>query len=502
MNRQIRLVGLGIMVLFVVLFAQLNYLQVFHAPALDANPINSRRIIKEYDTPRGNIISADGALLAYSKAVKGNFKYQRVYPLGALFGQITGYFSFTYGSDGAERTYDSFLTGAKAQFRLPTSLKALTGELANQQRADNVTLTVSARLQAVAAQALGNRVGAVVAIDPRNGAVLAMYSSPTFDPNLLSGSDQAQVRNNYQALVHAPGNPLSSGAYRNRFPPGSTFKMVTAAAVYDHDPALATKDYPVSSGLALPGTSNQVLGNFGGETCGGMLLADFTVSCNSAFANIGLDLGAVSLSSEAQAFGFDKTPPLDLPAVAQAYFPPAPSFADDPAGLAKSAIGQENVSATPLEMALVAGAVANGGKAMAPHILADVTDSRNQVTTTFKPRRWLSATSPATAAAMSTLMQSVVYAPDGTGVAAQIPGIRVAAKTGTAQTGVGTIDAWFASYAPVANPRIAVAVLVEDQPAGNQYQGGTIAAPIAKSVMQAALAPAPASPTGPAPPRL
>ena len=487
MNRQIRLVGIGIIVLFVGLFVQLNYLQVFHASALDNNPRNSRRIIKEYDSPRGKIVSADGTLLAYSQPTSGNFKYERVYPEGSLFGQITGFFSFTYGSDGAEKTYDSILTGAHAQFKLPTSLKQLENELVNSNKADNITLTLSTKLQMVAAKALGNRVGSVVALDPKTGAILAMYSSPSFDPNLLSSPNQAQVTKNYQSLVHAPGNPLSAGAYRNRFPPGSTFKMITASAVYDHKPSLATKNYPVQTGLPLPQTNGQVLHNYAGESCGGMLLADFTVSCDSAFGAIGLDLGAQSLVAEAQAFGFDKTPPLDLPAVAQSYFPPASSFSQDLPGLAKSAIGQENVAATPLEMALVAGGLANGGKIMVPHILARVTNSLNQIVSTYQPKTWLDATSAQTAAQMSTLMQSVVYSKNGTGVAVQIPGIRVAGKTGTAQTGHGTIDAWFASFAPVSNPAIAVAVLVENQPTGNQYQGGTIAAPIAKAMISADL---------------
>jgi len=486
-NRQIRLVGVGIIVLFIGLFAQLNYLQVFHAAALDAKPQNSRRIIKEYDTPRGNIVSSDGTLLAYSQPVKSNFKYQRVYPQGSLFGQITGFFSFTYGSEGAEKTYDSLLTGAKAQFQLPSSLKALENELVNSDKAENITLTLSARLQAVAAKALGSHVGSVIALDPQTGAVLAMYSNPTFDPNLLSTSNQAQVERNYQMLVKAPGNPLSAGAYRNRFPPGSTFKMVTAAAVYDHDPALATKAYPVTSGLVLPDTNGQRLNNFAGESCGGALLMDFTVSCNSAFGAIGLDLGGPALAAEAQSFGFDKTPPLDLPGVAPSAFPTAASFAKDRPGLAKSAIGQENVAATPLEMAVVAAAMADHGRIMVPHILKNVTNSQNQAVETYQPKTWLQATSPATAGQMSTLMQSVVYSADGTGAAGQVPGIKVAGKTGTAQTGLGTIDAWFASYAPVTKPQIAVAVLVENQPSGDQYQGGTIAAPIARAIMEADL---------------
>jgi peptidoglycan glycosyltransferase len=487
MNHQIRIVGLGIIVLFVALFAQLNYLQVFHASALDNNPLNTRKVIKEYDKPRGDILSSDGTLLAYSRPVKSAFKYQRVYPQGSLFGQITGFFSYTYGSTEVEKVYDSFLAGSKASFTLPSSLKQLEKELTNSNQADNVTLTLSAHLQRVAKAALGNRVGAVVAVDPRTGAILAMYANPSFDPNLLSGLNQQKVQANFQSLVHAAGNPMSSAAYSNIFPPGSTFKMVTASAVFDHDPGLVTKNYPVSSGLPLPGTNGQVLHNFAGESCGGQLLHNFTVSCDSAFGNVGLDLGAQALASEAQSFGFDHVPPLDLTNVARSNFPPASSFHNDLAGLAKSAIGQENVAASPLQMALVASAIADGGTIMTPHVLERVTDSQNQVVSTYQPKKWLQATSAATAAQMTKLMESVVYSSDGTGVAAQIPGVKVAGKTGTAQTGGNTIDAWFASFAPVGNPRVAVAVLVENQPSGDQYQGGTIAAPVAKAIMQAAL---------------
>ncbi|HLI24671.1 MAG TPA: penicillin-binding protein 2, partial [Acidimicrobiales bacterium] len=355
-------------------------------------------------------------------------------------------------------------------------------------RAQNVTLTLSARLQTVAKDALGNRVGSVVALNPRTGAILAMYSNPSYDPNLLSALNQQQVQASFQNLVHAPGNPMSSGAYSNIFPPGSTFKIITASAVYDHKPSLVTKNYPVSSGLPLPGTNGQVLHNFAGETCGGQLLQDFTVSCDSAFGNIGLDLGAQALAAEANSFGFDHVPPLDLTDVARSNFPPAASFANDAAGLAKSAIGQENVAASPLQMALAASAIANGGVIMVPHVLEHVTNSQNQVVSTYQPKQWLQATSSSTAAQMTKLMESVVYSSDGTGTAAQIPGVKVAGKTGTAQTGLGTIDAWFASFAPVGNPKVAVAVLVENQPAGDQYQGGTIAAPIAKAVMEAVLA--------------
>jgi peptidoglycan glycosyltransferase len=486
-NRQIRLIGIAIMVLFVALFVQLNWLQIVHAPALEANPLNSRAVVKEYTTKRGDIVTADGTTLATSVPTNDQFKYLRQYPTGSLFEQVTGFFSFTYGSDGAERTYDKVLTGSSSPFQLPTSLSQLRNLLANHDHSQSITLTVLDKLQKVAQAQLAGRVGSVVALDPRTGAFLAMYSNPTFDPNLLSGHDLTKVQADYKALATSAGGVLSPAGYRQRFFPGSTFKIIDSAAVFDHQPALASKVYPTLSALPLPQTTN-LLHNFAGETCGGQLLELFTVSCNTGFAQVGLDLGAISLSDEAHSFGFDQTPPIDLPYAAQSNFPPAASFAQDLPGLAFSAIGQQNVEATPLEMAMAAAAVADGGTIMTPHVLGHIANAQNQVVSTYQAKPWLQATSPATAAQVTQLMLSAVNSPGGTGAGARIPGVAVAAKTGTAQTGTGQIDAWFAAFAPAAAPTIAVAVLLPNQPSANEYQGGTLAAPIAKAMIQAYLA--------------
>jgi peptidoglycan glycosyltransferase len=485
-NRQIRLIGLGIMVLFVALFVQLNWLQVVHAPALNANPLNNRAVVKEYTAKRGDIVSADGITLATSVPTNDQFKYLRQYPTGALFAAVTGYFSFTYGSDGAERTYDKVLTGSRSPFRLPTSLSQLRRLLANRDQSQSITLTVSDRLQKVAQSSLAGRVGSVVALDPRTGSILAMYSNPSFDPNLLSGHDLTQVQANYHQLTTQPGAVLAPGAYRQRYFPGSSFKIITAAAVYDHAPALVDKPYPILAALPLPQTTNR-LHNFGGELCGGPLLTLFTVSCDTGFGQIGLDLGAGALAAEAQSFGFNQVPPIDLPFPAISTFPPPASFANDLPGLAFSAIGQQNVEASPLQMALVGGAIADGGTMMSPHILGHVTNAQNQIVSTYQPKPWLQATSAATAAQVTQLMLSVVNSPDGTGTAARIPGVQVAAKTGTAQTGTGLIDAWFVAFAPAANPTIAVAVVLPNEPSANEFQGGTLAAPIARAVIEADL---------------
>ncbi|HET9076401.1 MAG TPA: penicillin-binding transpeptidase domain-containing protein, partial [Acidimicrobiales bacterium] len=244
MNRQIRLLGLGLMVLFVALFAQLNYVQIVHAKALETNPLNGAAVVKEYTAARGDIISADGVTLATSVPSHDSFKYLREYPTGSLFEQVTGFYSFNYGSDGAERSYDKILTGQKSPFRLPTSVSGLKSLLTNNNRSQSITLTLRDRLQQVARTELAGRDGSVVALDPRTGAVLAMYSNPTFDPNLLAGHDLTKVQANFKTIESTPGAVLLSPAYRQTWFPGSSFKIVTSAAAYDHDPALTTKVYP------------------------------------------------------------------------------------------------------------------------------------------------------------------------------------------------------------------------------------------------------------------
>ncbi len=489
MNRQIRLVGLGIMVLFVVLFVQLNYLQVVHAPALQASPLNGERVVEEYNKPRGAIVSADGVTLAQSvRAPAGSeFTYERRYPTGSLFGQVTGYYSFIYGSDGVEKTYDSVLTGADDKRAFPTDLSGIRQLLSRSNSAQDVILTVSDKLQQLARTELAGRDGSVVALDPSTGAILSMYSNPTYDPSVLSQLSTTRETSSWKRLLAAPGNPLSPPAYRNSWPPGSTFKVITSSAVYDHDPALATRIYPTATAIRLPETTN-LLHNFGDEACGGALPELLTVSCDTGFGQVGLDLGAEKLTAEADSFGFDRTPPLDLPDPARSFFPKASSFPANLPTLAYSAIGQEDVSSTPLEMAEVAGAIADHGTMMTPHVLARVTDAQGTVVSTYKPTPWRQATSAATAGTVTKLMESVVDSPDGTGVEARIPGVEVAAKTGTAQTGTGRTDDWFIAFAPAADPTIAVAVVLPDQGAADEFQGGTLAAPIAKAMIEAYLA--------------
>ncbi|MHB8506305.1 MAG: penicillin-binding transpeptidase domain-containing protein, partial [Acidimicrobiales bacterium] len=225
MNRQIRLLGLGIMALFVALFVNLNYLQLVHAKALDNNPLNAARVVNEYNQPRGAIISADGVTLADSVlAPKGSaFKYERMYPTGPLFGDITGYYSFIYGSSGVESTYNDILTGANDKSGFPTNLTSLRQLLTERSAAQNVTLTISDKLQRLARSELAGRTGSVVALDPSTGAVLAMYSNPSYNPQALSQLSTTKEQVWWKRLLHNPANPLLAGSFRNRWPPGSSF---------------------------------------------------------------------------------------------------------------------------------------------------------------------------------------------------------------------------------------------------------------------------------------
>ena len=483
MNTQIRRLGIVLIVLFSALFIQVNRLQIIDANDLNNHPANSRAVVRDFSRPRGVIQTSDGAVVAQSVPSNDAFKLQRQYPLGPLFAHVTGYFSFTYGSEGVERVYNDALTGrvSKTNFD-PRDL------LVERDKTGNVTLTVSRRLQEVATEQLGNRKGSVVALDPRSGAILAFADYPTYDPNTLASHNQDSVRQAWTQLNADTNRPLLPRTYRERYPPGSSFKVVTTAAGLATGTATPAQPvYPTLRELPLPNAGGQTLANFGGGTCGGPLPEALRVSCNTAFAQLGLDLGAQKLSAAADAFGFNKAPPIDLPAAASSNFPPASAFARDQPGLAKSAIGQQDVSATPMQMALVAAGIANNGVVMTPHVMGEVRDAEGEVIQRFEPKPWVTATTPDVARATRDMMVGVVER--GSGTRAQIPGVQVAGKTGTAQTGLDKSHVWFISFAPADNPRVAVAVMLEDQPSATEATGGALAAPIAQAVMRAALAP-------------
>ena len=436
MNRQIRLVGIGIMVLFVALFVQLNWLQIVHARALEANPLNSRAVVKEYTAKRGDIVSADGVTLATSVPTNDQFKYLRQYPTGALFEQITGYFSFTYGSDGVERTYDKVLTGAAARSSCrPASASCATCS-PTTTRASRSPSPSSTSCRRSPRPSWPGGWARWWPSTRRTGAILAMYSNPSFDPNLLSGHDQTQVQANYKALTATPGEcwprrlpaALVPRAPRSRSSPRR--RSTTTSRPW---PPRCTRPWRPCRCRRPPTCCTTSAARCAAASCRSCSRCRAT----PASARSGWTWGPRPCTLKPTSFGFNQTPPIDLPFPAQSTFPAAASFAQDQPGLAFSAIGQQDVQATPLEMAMVAGAIADGGTIMTPHVLGHVTNSQNQVVSTYQPKPWLQATSPATAAQLTQLMLSVVNSPERHRGGGPDPGVEVAGKTGTAQTGTG-----------------------------------------------------------------
>jgi len=478
MDVQIRRLGIALLVLFGLLFAQLNNLQFRQAGRLSNDPRNTRAIVVDFSRERGRILAADGTVLADSVPTDDELKRLRRYPEGPLYSPVLGFFSFNFGSDGAERSFGAELAGRKV------TVNSLDDLLSATPRTNDVTLTIQPAVQKAAAAALGNRRGAVVALDPRTGAVLAMVSFPTFDPNPLAGHDLKAVQRAWNGYQADPGKPMLPRPYRERYSPGSTFKVVTASAAIGTRPDLAAKDYPARKTLDLRGTSRD-LPNFGGSTCGGPLPELLRASCNTGFGELGIDLGGPALRDEAVSFGWNERPPLDLPAPATSSFPPLTELRSQ-AQLATSAIGQLDVSASPLQMALVSAAVANAGTVMAPHVLSRVTDTDGQVVRTAESKAWKQPMTPDDAARLKDMMVGVVQR--GTATRAALPGMQVAAKTGTAQTTGDAAHAWITAFAPAEAPRVAVSVIVESQPGVSEATGGSVAAPIAQAVMRAALA--------------
>jgi peptidoglycan glycosyltransferase len=485
MDRQIRRLGVAFLVLFLLLFAQVNYLQVFAQKRLAHNPANQRTILQQYDVQRGEILARDGrTVLARSRKTKGLFKYLRQYPQGSLYGQITGFSSLVYGNTALESAYDSFLSGDAPEL-LPQNL--VDEILGRPKRGATVITTIDPHLQKVAAQALGSSQGGVVAMDPQTGEVLALVSNPSFDPTPLAAHDSKTIRAAMKRLLKDPSHPLLSRAFREVYPPGSTFKLVTASAALENGMSPDSK-FPNPSELDLPQTTN-TLKNFAGEHCLGgapelTLAQALTVSCNVVFGEIGLKLGADKLVTQAQRFGFDQQVPFDI-AFAEGGIPQVADFDQNLPGVAYSAIGQESVTANPLQMALVASAIANGGVEMRPSLVREIRDTSGRVVKSFQPQEYGQPISSKTASELTAMMVSVVQS--GTGTSAQIPGVQVAGKTGTAQ-GDPRNPLWFVCFAPAQNPRIVVAVLVfEPGQSSSDTTGGHIAAPIAKAVLQAAM---------------
>jgi peptidoglycan glycosyltransferase len=468
-----RLFGL-VLVLFAVLVAFTSRWTVFEADALRDNPKNRRELLESQRIHRGLIRAADGSLLARS-VERSDGTFTRRYPVGGLFSHAIGYSYTTLGNSGLERLRNDELTGERNE--LSSILDELRGK---RQRGDTVLTTLDPEAQRVALQALGGRKGSVVALDPRTGAVKVMASVPGFDPTDLR-STQA-----FSALNRDRDAPLFNRATQSGYPPGSTFKVVTAIAALDSGRFTPSSSLSGKNGIEISGVP---LNNDGGESFGIIdLTTALTHSVNVVWAQVAEQLGKKTMRRYMDRLGFDKQPSIDLPSdqlrPSGEYrngrlIPPTSRFVD----VGRMGIGQDKLNVTPLQMAMVAAAVANAGKLMRPHLTDRIVDVDGRTVDELEPERQSTVMSASAARQLGQMMSRVVQ--EGTGTAAALSGIPVAGKTGTAEVDrpCGPNQLWFIAFAPVERPRVAIAATVE---CGTGF-GGTVAAPIAKQVMEALL---------------
>lgn len=483
MNAPIRRLAAVVLVMFGSLLLSTTYIQFVQSSSLRDQPSNRRTLLENYARERGPILLG-GTPIAQSVPTDDDLRYLRRYQPGELYAHLTGYYSFVYGAGaGIERTEDALLSGSSDQLFYRRMVDLVTGR---KPQGASVELTVDPAAQKAAAEGLGDQRGAVVALDPRTGAILAMVSSPTYDPNELAGHDVTKVQKAYKDLNADEDDPLVNRAISgDLYPPGSTFKIVTSAA------ALSSGKYDENSQvyggarLDLPQTSTDLPNDFPGS-CGPNNRVDLThaleISCNTAFGSLGLTLGGDALREQAAKFGFGDRLNVPMPVT-----PSTVPTGMNPPQTAQAAIGQFDVRVTPLQMAMVSAGIANKGVVMSPYAVKTVRSPDLDVLEQARPQELSEAVSEDVAAQLTRMMEKVVTS--GTGTRAQIPGISVAGKTGTAQQGKGEPPhAWFTAFAPADDPKVAVAVVVEDGgKAGSEAFGGRVAAPIAKSVMEAVL---------------
>ncbi|MCG5433068.1 D,D-transpeptidase PbpA [Mycobacterium sp. MYCO198283] len=488
MNTSLRRVSLAVMALIVLLLANATLTQVITADGLRSDPRNQRVLLDEYSRQRGQI-SAGAELMAYSDATDGRFRFLRIYPEPQVYAPVTGFYSLRYSSSGLERAEDTVLNGSDERLFGQRLADFFTGR---DPRGGNVATTISPPVQEAAWTALstgcsgGPCKGAVVALEPDTGKILALVSAPSYDPNLLASHDTEDQAQAWERLRDDPDNPLLNRAVSETYPPGSTFKVITTAAALQSGVDERTQLTSQPS-IQLP-DSTATLANFGNNPCGGgptvSLREAFARSCNTAFVQLGLQTGSDALRQTAEAFGLDTSPaPIPLQ-VAESTVGPIP----DAAALGISSIGQKDVALTPLQNAMVAAAVANDGVVMAPYLVESVRGPDLSILSTTAPKQLRRAVSPDVASKLTELM---IGAEQGTQQRGAISGVQIASKTGTAEHGTDPRNtpphAWYIAFAPAQAPKVAIAVLVENGGDRLNATGGAVAAPIGRAVIAAAL---------------
>ncbi|MET8567945.1 penicillin-binding protein 2 [Streptomyces sp. NPDC004783] len=486
MNKPLRRIAIFCGLLVLTLLIRDNWLQYVKADELKTDEDNRRVAIERYASPRGDII-VDGKAITGHATTDGDFKYKRTYKDGAMWAPVTGYVSQAYGATQLENINDGILTGNDDRLFFRNTLDMLTGK---KREGGNVVTTLNSAAQKAAYQGLKKQggKGAVAAIEPSTGKILALASFPSYDPSTIAGGSKADGEAwNKIIEKNNPDKPMLNRALREVYPPGSTFKVVTAAAALEHE-KYTSADEKTETPLPwiMPGTSTP-LKNEGDLPCENATLREaLRVSCNTVFGKIGADLGNEKMLETAKKFGFTEeqfTPVRSSASV----------FSDDmnDSQVALSSIGQFNTAATPLQMAMVTSAIANNGTLMKPYMVDELQAPNVDTIEKTDPQEMSKPLSAENAQILQSMMETVVK--DGTGTNAQIPGVTVGGKTGTAQHGVDNSEnpyAWFISYAKAkdGSAPVAVAVVVEDENANrDDISGGGLAAPIAKSVMEAVI---------------
>ena len=484
MNKPIRVVSVFCLVLFMALLVNATYLMYVRADSLSDDPRNRRIITATFSRERGAILVGKDAI-AQSVPSDDQYKFQRTYSQPFKYAPLTGYFSW-YGQTGVERSQNAVLSGDDERLFVTRLVDLLSN---TDPTGGNVRLTVSAAAQDAAWAGLealpGDAQGAVVALEPSTGRVLAMASTPTFDPNNFASHDFGDVADLDEQLNADPREPLINRAIGTTLPPGSTFKLVTAAAAIESGNYDADSMVPGGFRFQLP-QSTTTVGNYDDGDCGGRritLTQALQVSCNVTFLTLANELGNEAMADQAEKFGFNDTSLEDLGGQARSLYP---RDMDAPQ-TALSGIGQSSVTATPLQMAMVAAGIANDGDVMRPYVVDEVRAPNLSVLDRTDPQSISKAISSTTADELTAMLVATVD--DGTASPAQIPGVQVAGKTGTAEsTGDRPPYAWFVSFAPADDPQVAVAVLVQSSDTSpGEIGGGVLGGPIAKSVMEAVI---------------
>jgi peptidoglycan glycosyltransferase len=489
MNQRIRRFAVVLIVLYVILFVQLNFIQVGKKSTLEADTRNTRQTVRDFNDPRGDIRTSDGVVIATSvrNEPSSEFDWQRTYPEGDLYSAITGYFTFGYGATQIEKVQNDVLAGRTIEQQIRGFRSLFNGE----NTTGTVETTIDADIQQAAKAALGNREGSVVVIEPATGAVKAMWSWPSYDTNSVAVQDNELAGDVLNYLNDIPGKPLLANAYQERYMPGSTFKVITTAAALD-DGLITKESIWAEESEFLPPQTTDPIQNYGNKVCGGDLPEVFRRSCNTPFARMAIELGPEKMVAAAERFGIGDQIPFDLPRASSSQFGDVDYFSQNLPLLGIGGFGQGNTQMVPLHMAMVAASIAHGGVMMRPYVIGTTYDHEGGVLQRTAPTVWKTPMTSATAGLITELMVGVVNKGTARCCMSLANGVQAAAKTGTAQLNAAgepeRSHAWIIAFAPAEAPKYAIVVMLKGTNAEiSEGTGGSLAGPVAKKVLDIAL---------------